>query len=885
MYVFLPEVVHSVKKILKNISVKFGVSVLLFAVGFQAWTTYDSSLTSSSLPNNTPYFIGREKEVQNISHLLSFLETTGSNEENPNMVNIIGAPGFGKSTLAIAVGNELLKRGIHVHYVDLNGVDTSQDATSTILATVTNKLEVINNKDHVRWAKNVHRKTLLILDNCDELMKDDIINVFLKTLTEMLSMSHSLRLLTTARYNYTGTVLDVSVSFAVEPLSKKSATQLLLNMTTHANLSVASVLVNLTGRAALAVKIVGGLLKEGESADELVNELSMRPIETLSPKEFRPEDRIRVIIASSFRRLPSLWNQSIAMLAQIPGSFDESAAAAVLNVNTSTARKEYLKPIAKRCLLEFSDHVKRYHMHKLIKDFVIEELNKLVNSQIVRSRLFSHYFERLFDLAGRYDQNPREVLQTYDYDQHNFYHVLVHLMDPSFADTASDIVRQSVATLSEQAANLFLVRLPAGQLFRWYRAVREYAVRLVLDGKNYENYCNIMLLLVEVAMKQTNRSSRITAILEEDIDFMKHCSTNLRLKMIARICLSPFELTDIPDNVLDCYDSYAPILSLPIYRNFNFWMLGSLFYSSGAKYAAYLCYVKAGLNFGEIDKRDKMNYLKSATEVFEIHDHHNKKIMLLNLIADLHEEEMTSSRQSYTMFMDMGSLYVRLSNYDSAISTLLHAYKMIKDLFKEDDAEIFRVCYLLGKAYREIKQYEEAAKYFNRSLLISKKLNGNYHWQTALCHVNLANVLADLQLDEALIHWMEAARLYETVVNDELEVFWVYLKIGFWQVRHFRPFSGAKYYYKAYRILYKTNGTKPQPEPVSGTMTKDLQTSPSFVDIWANVAANNLNNYVNALLPEDSRFLYYYGTLFLLLVYLLFHLGIIIMTIKIVSNS
>ena len=884
----LPEVVNSIKWTSKNIGIIFGISVLLFAVGFQAWTTYNFSLTSSSLPFNTPYFIGREKEVQNISHLLSFLETTGSNEENPNMVNIIGAPGFGKSTLAIAVGNELLKRGVHVHYVNLNGVISSQDATATILATVTNKLEVINYKDHVRWARNVYRKTLLILDNCDELMKDDFRDIFLKTLTELMSMSHSLRLLTTARYDFTGAVLDVrSVSFAVETLSTKSATQLLLSMTTHANLSVASVLVTLTGRAALAIKIIGGLLKEGESADELVNELSTRPIETLSPKEFRPEDRIRLVIASSFRRLSSSLNQSIAMLTQIPGSFDESAAAAVLNVNTSTARKEYLKPIAKRCLLEFNDHDKRYQMHKLIKDFVKEQLNTLVNSQIVRSQLFAHYFERLVDLAGRYDQNPREVLRSYDYDQHNFYYVLDYLMDPNLAVTASDIFCQSVVTLSEQAANLLLVRLPAGQLFRWYRAARKYAVRLVLDGKNNEKYCNIMFSLVEAAMKQTTRNFRITAILEEDIDFVAHCSTNIKLKMIALICLSHYKLTDIPDSVLDCYGSNAPILALPIYNNFNFLKLGYLFYNVGANYEAYLCYIKARYYLGEMDERSKILFLKSVTEVFVNHDHPKNNIIILQeLIADLYKEEMTSSRQSYTRFIDIGSLYVRLSKYDSAIPPLLHAYKMImiKDRFEEDDAEISRVCFFLGKAYYEIEQYEEAAKYWNRSLLVSKKLYGNDHCHTALCHIKLADALSKLLLDEALIHWMEAARLYETVVNDEVKLFWVYLNIGYWQSCQFRPLSGAEYYYKAYRILYKTNGTKPQPKTVSSTMTRDLQTSPSFGVIWANVVAKILTNYVDALLPEDNQFLYFYGSLvFLLVIYLLILPCITIATIKIVS--
>ncbi|XP_062508952.1 uncharacterized protein LOC134185186 [Corticium candelabrum] len=674
-------------------------------------------------------------------------------------------------------------------------------------------------------------------------------------------MSHSLRLLTTARYDYT--LLSVkSVSFAVEPLSTESATQLLLNISSHTNFSVASSLANLTGRAALAIKIVGALLKEGELADQLANELAIKPIETLSPKEFQPEDQIRLVIASSFRRLSKSLTRCIAIFAQIPGSFDKSAAAAVLNVTTSEARKKCLKPIAKRCLLEFNDHVKRYYMHKLIKAFVIEELGVRGDRQFVRDRFFVHYFRRLIDLAGRYNQNPREVLRSYDNDQHNFYYVLFYFMDPRFAVTASDSVRQSVVTLSQLAANLFLVRLPAGQLFRWYRAAREYAVRLPRsDEKNNRKYCDVMLLLVRAATKEANRNYKITTILEEDRYFMLHCDVNLKLKIVEHICLSPYELTDIPDGVLDCYSTHALLLSLPVLHISNFWNLGILFHNHSLDYAAYLCFVKAGLYFGKIDKRKKMTCLKSVVEVFERHDQHTNKPMLLNFLDNLNNEEMASSRQSHKILIELGSAYHRLSNYESAIPPLLHAYEMIKDLLKENDAEIFRVCYLLGKAYFAIERNEKAANYLNKSLLISKTLYGNDHSQTAVCHVKLADALKVLNVDEALTHWMEAARIYETVLIDDLEVFWIYKRIGDWQFQHFCPYSGAKYYYKAHRILYKTNGTKLQPETVSSTTTRDLQTSPSSVTVWTNVAAKNVYDYVDALLSEDEPFKHFYGSL------------------------
>ncbi|XP_062508943.1 uncharacterized protein LOC134185178 [Corticium candelabrum] len=842
--------------------VSIAVSVI-FAVGFEVWKKYNAPLTSFSLPSNTPYLIGRDAEVENISQLLSFRGRTGT-DENPNIVNIVGAPGFGKSTLAIAVGNELLKRGIHVHYADLNGVNSSQDATATILDTVTWKLGVINDKNYVHWAKSVHRRTVLILDNCDDLMQGEAVrNAFFKILTEILLMSHSLRLLTTARYNYT--MLDVkTVSFLVQSLSTKYATQLLLDMSPHTKSSAAFSLANLTGRAALAIKIVGGLLNEGDLEEQLVKELSMSPIKTLSPQEFQPEAQIKVVIASSFRRLSSALVQCIAILAHMPGSFDESAAAAALNIETHSARKLCLKPITKRCLLEFDHNIKRYHMHKLINAFVKEELRMPIGSQTIRDRLVYHFFYRLLHLAAKYDENPRDVLRIYDRDQHNFQNVVTHYMNITIAVTGNDLVRLSVVMLSEQAANLFFIRLPADQLFRWYRAAREYAARLEY-GKSKENYCNVVYLLIKAAMKEANRNHiNITLHLEEEshLHLVAQCSDDLRFRMVERICIKPYELLfDIPDSVFDCYHTHAQILMLPVGHNHSFMWLGHQFYNHRVNNAALKCFMKAGADFGDTDVQDKVLHLESAFDVFEGKGELDKNPLLRKMFAIANDEAVSSS-QLHTVFIDIGSLGIRLSNYYVAIESLLRGYEILKDLVNENDEQILRVYYLLGKAYSLSDHFEEAVNYFNKSLSISKTLLGNDHWHTALCHERLGMAMAKLEVvdaEEVELNLMEAARVYGEVLEDNRKLFNVLMNIGHWRAIQFRLFSAADYYYKAYRILYKINGTKPQSETVSSSTTKDLQISQPSVSIYWAYSASKLYKYAATLMPDaEDPFVNFY---------------------------
>ena len=64
----------------------------------------DCSSPESDLPIFHPLFVGRENNVHQI--LLKVARA--------HIVNINGAPGFGKSTLAIHVGYEVVKNGTSV---------------------------------------------------------------------------------------------------------------------------------------------------------------------------------------------------------------------------------------------------------------------------------------------------------------------------------------------------------------------------------------------------------------------------------------------------------------------------------------------------------------------------------------------------------------------------------------------------------------------------------------------------------------------------------------------------------------------------------------------------------------------------------------------------
>ncbi|CAI8005837.1 hypothetical protein GBAR_LOCUS4433, partial [Geodia barretti] len=67
---------------------------------------------SKSLPS-VSHFVGREEDIRNITGYLDFSTSA------VQVVHIVGPPGFGKSTLAMKIGEIFVRKWVSVHYVDV----------------------------------------------------------------------------------------------------------------------------------------------------------------------------------------------------------------------------------------------------------------------------------------------------------------------------------------------------------------------------------------------------------------------------------------------------------------------------------------------------------------------------------------------------------------------------------------------------------------------------------------------------------------------------------------------------------------------------------------------------------------------------------------------
>ena len=65
---------------------------------------------SKGLPPCPSIFVGRVNEIQELTQLM---------EKVDKIIHIVGPPGFGKSTLAVCVGNAVISKGIVVRYINM----------------------------------------------------------------------------------------------------------------------------------------------------------------------------------------------------------------------------------------------------------------------------------------------------------------------------------------------------------------------------------------------------------------------------------------------------------------------------------------------------------------------------------------------------------------------------------------------------------------------------------------------------------------------------------------------------------------------------------------------------------------------------------------------
>jgi len=164
----------------------------------------------SNLPSIPEDFVGRARDQWQVINLVL----------QRRLVTIRGAPGIGKSALAIAVGAYLNERSVFsdgVFFIRLRGVTSSE----AIRFAIAGAFGITANNDEELIQFTTKHNCLLVMDNCEDILRVNA-NQFRSFLSELLQNSRHIKVLLTSRESLGGGLQGLSeqiyVLHQLEPL-------------------------------------------------------------------------------------------------------------------------------------------------------------------------------------------------------------------------------------------------------------------------------------------------------------------------------------------------------------------------------------------------------------------------------------------------------------------------------------------------------------------------------------------------------------------------------------------------------------------------------------------------------------------------------------------
>jgi predicted ATPase/DNA-binding XRE family transcriptional regulator len=387
-------------------------SFLHFARG--DWQAFSSSYTESTpwhetnmgeqtnLPSSINSFIGRQKEQEDVIHLL----------KAHRLVTLSGMGGIGKTRLAVQVGHQLLHDYPHgVWFVALDSLSNPSRVPQTVGAVF-----------HIREGPNrpimetlnsvLRRKTLLlILDNCEHLL-----NACGELIRSLLIHCPNLKILTTSRE-----LLKV----------EGEATYYLPSLTIpETNISVANAaeyesIQLFTDRASLTLSTFVLTRENTQSIVEICQrvegiplaiELTAARVDILRVEEISKQLRKSfAILANDSRTKPSHhqtlqasldWSWSLLTeveqvflceLAVFAGGWTLEAAETVCDGDALNL----IQALVQKSLIQVqrgTEHETRYHFHEMVRQYMHDKLHQAGDAGTIRDRHLA-YFVKLVEQA------------------------------------------------------------------------------------------------------------------------------------------------------------------------------------------------------------------------------------------------------------------------------------------------------------------------------------------------------------------------------------------------------------------------------------------------------------------------------------------------------
>ena len=762
---------------LKCVIISLLVVLLAVAAGlYLTHNPYQLSLHRSvSLPRKPENFVGREKELMDITNVLEF-STSGS-----HLISIVGGPGFGKSALAVSAAHELLSRGVTVYYVDMVEVSSMQALAKKVIegdegiVTKSNTVQRLH-----EWARQLQYNSLLLLDNCDEMLNEENeLEELQKLIKKLLKFTKYLKILTTSRQRMELSEFKQEYIALRELEVHASCTLIKYYYSSLTDIQCHKV-GDLTGNVPLAIKVVGSLLEQPNPPyyDEVIERLNSESISFLSHPSLPVDERISACISLSYQYLSADVKAVGHCLANFPRSFSLDAALGVcfeLKNTSSIDVRSAVVDLVKRSLLQenrLADPTRRYvdrgadryEFHLLIREF-FRETNKYKPDYFDAS--FIHYFSEWslkvpVECETLCKSNSQQCRDPIFQEQHNLLLFINILRNPNVLDP--DYVFQGIQAVNHlNSIHLYkymsvaepkqvytchcrltphcgnsVVQLRNITVLEYIFPVRELNDSMWQMVNYLENNCNFInnngncsisyiSLVVQLATIEEvqNRTFHAITLLQTH---RKICGDVLTYKEFGTACLKVFNKLATYFEALgycDLAKYYHGILQshilLGCHSSFcDNVTVGVAYYNLGnMKYS--IKYLKLALKKNDIKPLTRAKILLTLYQAnFSIQERNETSKLITNLIPNLINLSNALFRENFELMSEVLN-YESLNNYDVKAFvekqlTVLH--ETGPKMCNKEDIQVVRRAISLLKWLYDNSEYDECVKIANFAQII-----------------------------------------------------------------------------------------------------------------------------------------------------------------------
>ena len=357
-----------------------------------------------------PHFTGRQKECEEITGHV----TSGSSR----IVSIWSSPGFGKTSVAIAVRHRLHCQGLPVYYLSLRGLQSTADLSSKLLSLFRrpvaskqkNQQHPLIDDELSHLFSELSEPFTIILDNANELLSEgpNAKEDFTHFLASILGRNEKVTFVITTRESleFLNVQFQGHQGVRISPLDELSSQNLVNELLPDVTFSDCKRISKICGHVPLAMKLLSSFLSEddaelGQVLDDFMASLQNHNIVEMLDNPDDPSNlRLQLLFDSSFQRLSAQEKEALVSLCVLPESFDLSIAAAVLGKSQISAAKKVLHSLRRKSLLESSSKPDTFLMHQLILSFAKQKGENEMKEVLLKSkaRLCAFYVSRFENL-------------------------------------------------------------------------------------------------------------------------------------------------------------------------------------------------------------------------------------------------------------------------------------------------------------------------------------------------------------------------------------------------------------------------------------------------------------------------------------------------------